>query len=100
MDEYVKRDPTAGTITVSLRWPVQNGKSELAELVLRDAVTVEDLEEMDAGKGEVRKTVILVEALTGVSRHTLLKLRSVDYLEVAGVVGELLGKEPSGTGET
>lgn len=98
-DVETKYDPKYVTETddgfvVTLRFPVEHSGKKTTQLILRKEVYVADLEIMDKGDGQVKKTSLLAAELAGVSMSLIRKLRSVDFAEVGAVVTVVLGKGP------
>lgn len=97
MQNLITYDKAEGTVTITLKHPVTAGKKTLAEVTLRTEATVADLEAMDAGKGDTAKTRLLIAELSqltpvsaGVSVAMINKLRTGDYLAIAGVTGKII----------
>jgi hypothetical protein len=82
-----------GSITVKLKFPIEHSKQSFTEVKLRGEATAGDLESMDDGKGDMHKTLCLIQELSGVSIGALRKMRSVDYAALSEAVAEILGKD-------
>lgn len=92
------RDNGDGTITVSLKYPIESGKKTITEVTLRTECTAGDLEAMDDAKGrEVEKITRLVVELSvtedklGLPMSAARKLRSADYVVLAREIGKIIG---------
>lgn len=83
-----------GNYIITLKVPVEHAKETISVVKLRGNATVEDLEAMDRGKGEVAKTVHLISELSGLSLTAVRKLKPVDYAVIGEAVGAILGNEP------
>ncbi len=92
-----KTDNGDGTVTVTLKYPFESGKKNVTEVTIRTECTVADLEAMDAGKGDVDKTVRLIAELSevsasqpGLSASTIRKMRSSDYLILSKIASSAI----------
>ncbi len=89
-----------GTVTVTLKHPIEKGKSTVTEISIRTECLVSDLEAMDSGKGDVEKTLKLISELScisnmrpGISVDMLRLLRSSDYLILAKQAGKAINAD-------
>ena len=92
-----------GSVTITLAYPIQLKDKIVDSVTLRGEVTVEDLEVMDKGKGEVAKSIYMIAELSGLSPGVIRKMKSADFGAVADALAHVMGDEgndPPKTGET
>lgn len=87
-----------GSVTVTLKHPVEHSNRTIESVTIRGECTVADLEAMDGGDGDVEKTVMMLSQLSskhvgepGLPLGALRKLRTADYLLLAREVGRIIG---------
>lgn len=77
---------------LSLKRPVQAGKTTIEKLTFRDYATAEDLLAFDE-KGQTRQTIALIASLTGTDEAIIQRLHVADFRAADAIASALIADE-------
>jgi hypothetical protein len=98
--DYIQENDD-GSVTILLQYPIKakDKVPGLDEITLR-APTMGDLEKSDSVKGDIGKTLSIVESLSGTTMRQLRQLHPRDFRRVGDFLERHVGEDSPETGES